>query len=170
MYIHVIIELGDNMITRIDLPGGLGRLEYGRGKFDDFCVFYVNEKLERYAPKDQDTFIILKELIEIYDAEEVYNDFVSIYKLVKKEIKKEDVLYIETMKQKYGTKAVIAFLILYMTMISEQNKKNTELGKRIKRLGVHVLLLENKSIEESAHFMDNMNSLEIDKLCRERGF
>ena len=62
------------------------------------------------------------------------------------------------------------FSILYLAMISEENKKNTKLGKRIKRLGIYSLLKENKSVEESATFMKKMKWREIDKMCIERGF
>ena len=64
----------------------------------------------------------------------------------------------------------ILFSTLYMTMISEEQKQYTKLGKRIKRLGVYALLKENKTALEAAEFMKGMNWREIDKLCKERGF
>lgn len=157
------------MITKIDLPNGR-RLEFGPGKFDDFCVYYVNEKLERIAPTDTQCFLALKELSEVFDREEIYDDFVSIYKITKKEIREKDVIYIESFGQKYSSKIVFVFLILYMAMIAEEHKKNTKLGKRIKRLGIHYLLMEDHSVEESAYFMKGLSAEEIDELCKERGF
>ncbi|MBS7021193.1 MAG: hypothetical protein KH135_04970 [Firmicutes bacterium] len=157
------------MITKIDLPNGR-RLEFGPGKFDDFCVYYVNEKLEKKAPTDIQCFQVLKELSEVFDREEIYDDFVSIYQFTKKEIREKDVIYIESFGQKYGRKATFVFLVLYMAMIAEENKKNTKLGKRIKRLGVHYLLIENHSVEESACFMKGLSAEEISILCKERGF
>ena len=55
-------------------------------------------------------------------------------------------------------------------MVAEEKKAGTRLGKRIKRLGVYKLLVENLSVEESANFMRGMNWRQIDALCRERGF
>ena len=40
----------------------------------------------------------------------------------------------------------IIFSVLYMAMIAEEQRKYTRLGKRIKRLGIHMLLLENCSV------------------------
>ena len=57
-----------------------------------------------------------------------------------------------------------------MGMVAEEKKAGTRLGKRIKRLGVYKLLVENLSVEESANFMRGMNWRQIDALCRERGF
>jgi len=55
-------------------------------------------------------------------------------------------------------------------MISEENKANTRLGKRIKRLGVHKLLIENQPVYEAANFMRGMDWRTIDRLCAERNF
>jgi putative NIF3 family GTP cyclohydrolase 1 type 2 len=61
-------------------------------------------------------------------------------------------------------------LILHMGMVAENVKKNTRLGKRIKRLGVHDLLLESGEVAHAAHFMRGLGWREIDVLCRARGF
>jgi len=55
-------------------------------------------------------------------------------------------------------------------MIAEERKANTRLGKRIKRLGIHALLMESVSVANAANFMRGMGWREIDRLCRERGF
>jgi len=55
-------------------------------------------------------------------------------------------------------------------MVAENVKKNTRLGKRIKRLGVHDLLLESGEVAHAAHFMRGLGWREIDVLCRARGF
>ena len=55
-------------------------------------------------------------------------------------------------------------------MIAEENKAFTRLGKRIKRLGIYKLLIENKSVQQSANFMRGMGWREISDLCNERGF
>ena len=72
--------------------------------------------------------------------------------------------------KKEGIEAEVLFSILYMAMISEEKKRNTKLGKRIKRLGVHKLLIEGKDIYEAANFMKGMKWRDIDQLCKERGF
>ena len=57
-----------------------------------------------------------------------------------------------------------------MTMVAEENKAYTRLGKRIKRLGVHIYLIDNESLDYSVNFMKGMGWRQIDKLCKERGF
>lgn len=55
-------------------------------------------------------------------------------------------------------------------MISEEQKENTRLGKKIKYLGIHVLLKENKDIEETVNFRHGMGWRDILALCVARGF
>lgn len=62
------------------------------------------------------------------------------------------------------------FTILYMAMIAEEKKEHTKLGKRIKRLGVHKLLIEGVPVNEAANFMRGMGWREIDKMCSKFGF
>ena len=55
-------------------------------------------------------------------------------------------------------------------MIAEENKKNTKLGKRIKRLGIYELLYGEKNVEYATNFMKGMNWRDIEQLCKEKGF
>lgn len=55
-------------------------------------------------------------------------------------------------------------------MIAEEQKQFTRLGKRIKRLGIHMLLLESKSVHEAANFIRGMGWRDIATHCDERGF
>lgn len=64
----------------------------------------------------------------------------------------------------------ILFSILYMAMIAEEQKTNTRLGRRIKRLGVYYLLFEGADIHQAANFMRGMGWRDIAALCEKRGF
>ena len=57
-----------------------------------------------------------------------------------------------------------------MTLVSEENCRNTRLGKRIKRLGIYEMLYSGRTVEDAANFMRGMSWKEIDVLCKERGF
>jgi hypothetical protein len=57
-----------------------------------------------------------------------------------------------------------------MAMIAEEQKQYTKLGKRIKRLGIHMLLIEQLSVHEAANIMRGMGWRDIAVLCDERGF
>lgn len=149
-------------------------LEYNIGKFDKWCVYYTDSEGNKTAPRDVDYFKYLYNFSKKYGQEKIYSDYVKIYERTKKEIEKEVLDYIEQIAKEYDNKDILdidkTFTIIYMGMISEERKENTRLGKRIKRLGIHTLLQENKTIQESATFMTGKKWYELDKLCREMGF
>lgn len=148
-------------------------LEYDRGSFDDWCVYLTKTDGTRKPPRDTDYFQQLKELSNTYGKNRVYEDDVKVYELTGKSV--EDNILNETseISNSYGEDSLevdIIFSILYMAMIAEENKAFTRLGKRIKRLGIYKLLIENNSVQQSANFMRGMGWREISDLCNERGF
>lgn len=149
-------------------------LEYDRGSFDDWCVYLTKPDGKRKPPRDMDYFNQLKVLSEDYGVEKVYCDYVEVYNITGKEVRTSDLNLITEIAETYAPEDVLLvdtiFSILYMAMIAEERKRNTRLGKRIKRLGIYKLLLENSSIAEAANFMRGMGWRDIDVLCRERGF
>ena len=141
---------------------------FGKGRFDDFCVYLDNK-----PPLDVHYFTRLYELKEIYGGSNIYNDFVYIYELVTKKLESAVLENITHISQKYKddiTRVDKIFTILYMAMIAEENKANTKLGKKIKRLGVHQILIENITPNISANYSKGMKWREIEKECKERGF
>jgi len=141
---------------------------FGKGRFDDFCVYLDNK-----PPLDVHYFTRLYELKEIYGGSNIYNDFVYIYELVTKKLESAVLENITHISQKYKddiTRMDKIFTILYMAMIAEENKANTKLGKKIKRLGVHQILIENLTPNISANYSKGMKWREIEKECKERGF
>lgn len=148
-------------------------LEYDTGKFDKWCVYLTDSNGNRNPPRDSDYFGTLLKLSEKYSAQKLYEDFVCVYELVGKQVDNRDLAQISRIAQKYGDDSTgldIIFTILYMAMISEENKAYTKLGKRIKRLGIYALLIEHKSVADSVNFMRGMNWRQIDALCKEKGF
>jgi len=149
-------------------------LEYNRGSFDGWCVFYTNTEGIRKAPKDTDYFKDLYQFSLKYGVDKLYYDYVKIYDRTERIINEDVLIYITQIANEYDEQDIleidIMFSILYMAMISEENKKNSRLGKRIKRLGIYSLLKENNTIEGAATFMTGMGWRDIDKLCIERGF
>lgn len=149
-------------------------LEYGEGRFDNWCVYYTDDKGKKTAPKDKDYFKDLYDFSRKYGNKKMYLDYVKIYNETNSYIEEKTISHIELISRGYETMDITKidkiFTILYMGMIAEENKENTILGKRIKRLGIHALLVENKSIEESATFMTGKKWQELDKMCLERGF
>ena len=159
-------------MNKIYLKNG-NYLVYGQGKFDKWCVFEVNQNGKRKAPKDINYFNNLYEFAKIFGSDKIYTDFVKIYDMTTKYFENYVIEEIENISLKYEDykdDIFNNFLILYMAMISEQNKKNTVLGKRIKRLGLYYLLVKGQPLEYCVNFMTGKNCRELDKLCREGGF
>ena len=147
-------------------------LEFDEGSFNKWCVYFINPEGKRKAPLDQEYFLQLKDLSTRYGVQKVYSDFVKIYKLTGKDIDEKVLDKISELSNEYEDSlyADILFTTLYMAMIAEENWEGTRLGKRIKRLGVHELLLNNMSAENAANFMRGMDWRQIDTLCKENGF
>ena len=148
-------------------------LEYAPGNFDGWCVYMVNpEKNFRQPPLDVQYFAFLKNQAERF-GNKVYVDFVSIYDATGKGVEASVLSIIDQIAATYGDKALEfskIYTILYMGMIAEERKAHTRLGKRIKRLGMHKLLVEKRTADEAANFMRGMRWRQIDAMCKERGF
>ena len=149
-------------------------LEYDRGIFDDWCVYYTDSHGVRNPPKDLDYFKQLQKLSRVYGNKKMYEDFSIIYKITTKIIDKtvlEKITDIaSSYKDEHKLSVDILYTTLYMAMVAEENKANTKLGKRIKMIGVYSLLFESKDVNHATNFMRGMNWRQIDALCRERGF
>lgn len=147
-------------------------LEYDKGLFDPWCV-YINDSDGRRALKDVNYLEQLRALAQRYGRDTVYEDYVRIYDKTGKEVDAAVLQDISRIVQKYWADVLSADKLLsglYLAMISEERKENTRLGKRIKRLGVHCLLKEGRSVHDSANFMRGMGWQEISALCKARGF
>lgn len=147
-------------------------VEYGQGSFDGWCVYYVAEGF-RIAPRDEKYFELLAALGKKYGVNRVYRDFIWLYQHTSKGVDGRVLRGVSQLAASYGGDALavdVVFSILYLGMIAEENKRNTCLGKRIKRLGVHLLLIEGCAAKDAANRMKGMQARDIAALCRKRGF
>lgn len=147
-------------------------LEYDRGSFDEWCVYLRDADGGRTPPRDTDYFSQLVQLGRKFGNNKVYADYVDIYNMTGREIKEHVLQAISEKAKEYDEEldVDVMFSILYMAMIAEEQKKHTRLGKRIKRLGVHGILIENMDIYRAANYMKGMGWRDIDTLCEQRGF
>lgn len=65
-------------------------LEYDQGKFDEWCVYLTRGNGAPYAPKDKDYFKQLQQYARAYGTKRIYGDYVKVYALVGKSVKRED--------------------------------------------------------------------------------
>lgn len=148
-------------------------LEFAKGRFDEWCVYFTNAEGKRKPPLDLEYFAHIKNLAKKYGTQNVYNDYVKIYDLTGNDIDQNILNIITNLSNKYNDDALsveILLTTLYVTMIAEENKKYAPLGKRIKRLGIHKLLINNYSISDAATFMKKKKWRELDAECKNLGF
>ena len=148
-------------------------LEFAQGSFDGWCVYVTTPDGVRRPPLDRNYFAFLRRLGAAFGPRRVYDDFVRVYERTGTGVEPAVLSLIASIAASYQGSALRVeqvFSILYMTMIAEENKASTRLGKRIKRLGIHCLLLEGMAVEEAADFTRGMSWRDIASMCSQRGF
>ena len=147
-------------------------LEYAQGSFDNWCIYNV-DKNHRYAIRDKDVFTRLIKCTKLISAKDVYNDFVSIYLKTTSTLESNTLKKIKLLSKNYSQcRENIEYILsfLYAGMVAEENKDKAILKKRIKRLAIHQLLIENMSPEVTANFSRGKKWYWLDKECKRRGF
>lgn len=161
------------MSRRINHFSNGGFIEFDEGSFDSWCVYVTRSNGQRFAPTDVQYFSRLRILGEIYGPRNIYDDFVVVFNRTGLEIQPGTLKLIHMLSHNYGNDALemeIWFNVLYAGMIAEENKENAILGKRIKRLGMHQVLIENLAPGEAATFSKGKKWKELHRLMKKRGF
>lgn len=151
------------------------KIGFGPGNFDNWCIYFESISGVTYFPRDSEYFATMKIVSGLYDAREIYKDFVAIYEQVDSSPIANELFVqsLKTMSEKYGDFAYRmenVYGILYAGMVAEEQKANKVLGKRIKRLGVYQLLFDGFTALEAANFSRGKKAKELDLECRSRGF
>lgn len=148
-------------------------IEFDKGAFDDWCVYLTRCGQSRYAPRDTEYFQRLQELGRKHGCHNIYNDFVQYYQHTTKEVNPAILKLIADLSYPYHTDAEeieIWHTVIYAGMIAEENKTNAVLKKRIKRLGMHQVLIEGINPEVAANFSKGRKWRELDLIMTEKGF
>ena len=147
------------------------KFEFCTGNFDDYCVdvTYPTGKKSHWL-KDEEYFFWLKRLSKKYGVQRVYSTFLKVYDKVSVNTDKDTVnTLIRTVDKEYRESTQQLWSILYMTMLAEEYKEGTILGKRIKHLGVYNILFDNYGVSYTTRYMRGMNWRDLDKLMQQRG-
>lgn len=159
----------------IELTTGCS-ISFGRGKFDDWCIyFYQPNSPEPKFPLDETYFESLAKLGEEFNRVNLYLDFVQLYDRVTEDptpqITVVHLLHeIACRYEPYQAKVENIFGILYAGMVAEEQKDKKILGKRIKRLGVHQVLVELVDSKIAANYSRGKKWSDLDIECKQRGF
>jgi len=161
------------MPTFIKNISGRNIVEFDKGSFDDWCVYLTWRGQARYAPRDNEYFHRLQQLGNLHGHKKMYDDFVKYYTLTSKSIDATVLNLVTEIANGYGNDAEetdIWFTVIYAGMVAEENKAFTKLKKRIKRLGMHQVLIEGLNADDAANFSKGKKWYELDGLMKERGF
>lgn len=162
--------------TTVNLRYSDSKVIFDKGNFDNYCVYIVKKDDSRTPPKDIDYFNSFRELHQSNSNLNIYQDFVKVYDNTGKKFEQSTIDLIDNIVINSGLdgkdkKVYEGYLVvIYMAMIAEENKKYTRLGKRIKRLGMYNLLIENMDATSAANNSRGKNWQELDKEMKARGF
>jgi hypothetical protein len=148
-------------------------LAFGPGKFDNFCIYYTNADGTRWFPLDREYFETMARLAAEHTRYKVYSDFCCVYDRTTKDLDTEILDDITRMSFGYGVDRLVfdtRMSVIYAGMVAEENKADTKLGKRIKRLGMHQVLHGKLSPREAADFSRGMPWPLISVHCKCYGF
>jgi hypothetical protein len=147
---------------------------FDKGTFDDWCVFVVEFNGMAMPPRDIEYFTELQQIAQYYTELKLYHDFVQIYDRTNHTISPEVLTLIDeltlTYQPQHQEKMEQWFTVLYAGMIAEENKEKAVLKKRVKRLGMHQVLILNHKPESAANFSKGKKWRELDAVMRELGF
>lgn len=147
---------------------------FDTGKFDDWCVYVVESDGSMKAPFDETYFSDLYNISHRYTQNKVYDDFVSIYERTTKSIDPSVLNLIDEIVYTYRPEDRILveqwFTVIYAGMIAEENKEGAILKKRIKRLGIHQVLILNISARDAAKFSYGKKWKELNAIMTPLGF
>ena len=164
-----------NEIRERELTLSKSKVVFQRGSFDDYCVYVINSST-KVAPLDLDYFKFMKYLADKVGSEIVYRYFVDIYEKTSKIVVSEVLdLIVEQAKSLCVSErdAMIYegyMTVIYFAMVAEENKANTKLGKRIKRLGMYELIMLEKPPHIAANSSRGVRWRDLDKKMVEYGF
>jgi len=161
------------MPRRINQFSNGGFIEFDTGSFDEWCVYVIRANGKRFAPSDLWYFTRLEELARKYGTQAIYDDFIVIYNRTSKQVESRVFELISVLSHSYGNDSLemeIWLNVLYAGMIAEENKENAKLGKRLKRLGMHQLLIEKMAPGKAAVFSRGKKWKELDNLMKGKGF
>ena len=147
---------------------------FDTGRFDDWCVYVVENGGYKTPPLDMVYFEDLSRLSKKYPGNKVYDDFVSIYDRTTSKIEQATIDLIDNIVESYNQEDQCImeqwFTVLYAGMIAEENKERAILKKRIKKLGMYQVLILNNPAVEAAKFSYNKNWRDLDTIMKRYGF
>ncbi|MBU2115362.1 MAG: hypothetical protein KKE94_16485 [Gammaproteobacteria bacterium] len=147
------------------------RLVFSQGRFDSWCIYHLRNGFA-HAIRDEEVFALMQKYTYTQQRFTLYQDFLTVFKLVTNEINCGLVNNITRISMKYEAPGEVQFILmfLYAGMVAEENKEKAILKKYIKRLGVHQVLIECMLPKMAANYSRQKKWRELQLECEARGF
>lgn len=160
------------MPTTIKIFPGGSRIEFDKGKFDEWCVYLHKPAQRKYAPTDVEYFSALERIGLHFGNLKIYNDFLIFYHRTTGEIDPavlQQITIIAGTYEEYAAEVDILFTLIYAGMIAEEKKAGAILKKRVKRLAMHQIFREEMPVEMAANFSKGKTWRELDIVMKSKG-
>ena len=176
-----MIQLGTNISIR---PfSDASRFLYIQGNFDSWCVCYFSSNKNGKGQSsytshtDEETLTALQLLADTFGSRKIYDDIRQIYDKVNEKFDESIYAVIDDILLNYETDSDEGNLSIgkllfwfYLAMISEENKANTQLGKKIKLLAIHQVLIEEYTPAMASDFSKGKTAKMLVAECANYGF
>jgi hypothetical protein len=146
---------------------------FGRGSFDEWCVFLRRAGREAYAPLDTEYFGFFRDLARGHGAPAVYAAFLAVYLPAARELNPAVGAKLTAAARGFAgqeNETEIWLAVIYAGMVAEENKARAVLKKRVKRLGLHQVLFLGLAPEVAANWSRGKKAAEIAAECARLGF
>ena len=127
---------------------------------------------QQIVPNNLQCLSRLKKLGKIHGANCIYDDYVVIYNRSGIDIDPDVFQIISLLGNHYGADALeleVWFNMLYTSMVAEE-KKNGGAGKRMKRLWMHHVLIDDLEPAVAINFSKGILWHNLDRLMKAKGF
>lgn len=149
---------------------------FGHGADDVWCAYtgkYDAGIMYCAMPSDKYYFKIIRDIADACNCHEaMYEDFSDLCRRTGKLVDPQVVEYIGRLADGYGPNGDVMynmFFHVYYGMVAEENKAYAHLGKSIKMLGLHDLLIKRKTVDDSADCNRGGNWRNIYADCQRSG-
>lgn len=141
------------------------KVYFTKGSFDAFLVKVTRPDGSTFMPRDDEFFTLVKDFASRFTAETVWYYLLGVSTSITAHSRVSDFKIPECFIE-------YEYLICYMiaAMIAEENKANAIIGKRMKLLGLHQVLMDGFTCHTAANWSKGKPWREIDAECKRRGF
>lgn len=150
-----------------------GTIEFDADPEGHISVLITRADGCRYACNLLQCLMHLKKLGKIHGCRVIYDDFVVIYNRTGNTVNPDVLKIIGLLSNHYKADAIEAevwFNLLYASMVADESTGSDSSKKRLMRLSMHHVLLDDVSAEVAVNFSKGIPWPSLDRLMKAKGF